>query len=158
MAWAALRVYADTSVFGGCFDAEFADSSRRLFDQVRAGRFVLITSPLVQSEIAPAPPMVGELFDEMLSVAELIDVGEESLELQGAYLKAGIVSPAYATDALHVALATVGRCRVLASWNFKHIVHFRKIPLYNAINVTNGYESIAIHAPHEVVQYEDEDL
>jgi len=158
MVWRVTRIYVDTSVFGGCFDPEFADPSRRLFDQVRAGRFTLVTSPLVQAEIAPAPSTVVELFDEMAALAELINVDEEALQIQAAYLNARIVSPAYATDALHVALATVGQCRVLASWNFKHIVHFQKIPLYNAINVTAGYDPIAIHAPHEVVQYEDQDV
>ena len=31
-----LRVYADTSVFGGVFDEEFEDASRAFFDQIRA--------------------------------------------------------------------------------------------------------------------------
>ena len=39
-------------------------------------------------------------------------------------------------DALHVAVATVSGCSVIVSWNFKHIVNYRKIPLYNAINRT----------------------
>ena len=30
-----LRVYADTSVFGGAFDEEFEDASKMFFDQVR---------------------------------------------------------------------------------------------------------------------------
>ena len=33
-----LRVYVDTSVFGGCFDAEFAEQSTRFFDLVRIVR------------------------------------------------------------------------------------------------------------------------
>ena len=37
-----LRVYADTSVFGGCFDAEFAAESERFFDLVRAGRVKIL--------------------------------------------------------------------------------------------------------------------
>ncbi len=28
-------VYADTSVFGGCFDDEFADESKRFFAAIR---------------------------------------------------------------------------------------------------------------------------
>lgn len=43
MATPRLRVYADTSVFGGCFDDEFAEASRTFFDQVKSGRFVLAT-------------------------------------------------------------------------------------------------------------------
>jgi hypothetical protein len=40
----ALRVYADTSVFGGYFDAEFAAESERFFDLVRVGRVKLLVS------------------------------------------------------------------------------------------------------------------
>jgi len=43
----ALQVYADTSVFGGYFDAEFAAESRRFFDLVRAGRVKLLLSEVV---------------------------------------------------------------------------------------------------------------
>jgi len=38
------------------------------------------------------------------------------------------------------------------------MVHFEKIPLYNAVNTTHGHAEIAIHAPQEVVAYEEEDL
>jgi len=31
----AIRIYADTSVYGGCFDPEFEEASRAFFDQVR---------------------------------------------------------------------------------------------------------------------------
>jgi hypothetical protein len=36
-----LRVYADTSVFGGCFDEEFAVESTAFFREVSGGRFLL---------------------------------------------------------------------------------------------------------------------
>jgi hypothetical protein len=42
-----LRVYATTSVFGGCFHAEFAAESKRLFDLVRAGTVTLLVSEVV---------------------------------------------------------------------------------------------------------------
>ena len=51
-----LTVYVDTSVFGGCFDAEFEAQSRRFFDLVRAGRVVVMVSPVVLDELREAPP------------------------------------------------------------------------------------------------------
>ncbi|MFA6243120.1 MAG: hypothetical protein WC655_19440 [Candidatus Hydrogenedentales bacterium] len=83
---------------------------------------------------------------------------EDAVRLQEAYLRAGIVGPKWSDDALHVAFAAVSRCSLLVSWNFKHIVHYRKIALYNAINIVEGYGEIGIHTPEEVIQYEDEDL
>jgi hypothetical protein len=65
------------------------------------------------------------------------------------------VSKKYSTDAMHVALATVAGARVIVSWNFKHIVNFRKIPMYNAINVMQGYNNIGIYSPMEVTEYEN---
>ena len=59
---------------------------------------------------------------------------------------------------MHVAVATVANCDVIVSWNFKHIVHYQKIPLFNAVNVLEGYNSIWIHSPQEVIAYEDEDI
>ncbi|MGH7824479.1 MAG: type II toxin-antitoxin system VapC family toxin [Candidatus Binatia bacterium] len=149
-----IRVYADTSVFGGPFDEEFQTVSRTFFDQVRSGRFKLITSALVQEEVEPAPTKVRELFNELLHLVDVVEVSEEALNLRTAYLEAGIVTQQWADDALHVAVATVAGCSLIVSWNFKHIVHFEKIPLYNAINTVNGYGAIGIFSPLEVIRYE----
>lgn len=153
-----IRVYVDTSVFGGVFDEEFAGASQTFFDHVRNGGFSLVTSAIVQEEIAPAPIEVRELFDEMLGLAEIVDISEDALQLRTAYLGAGIVSPKWSEDALHVALATASDCSLIVSWNFKHIVHFQKIPLYNAINTVKGYSPIGIFSPLEVARHDTEDL
>ncbi len=34
-----LRIYADTSIFGGCFDEEFAKESQALFEDIKKGKF-----------------------------------------------------------------------------------------------------------------------
>lgn len=39
-----LRIYADTSVFGGCFDDEFAEESKAFFGDIKRGKFVLVVS------------------------------------------------------------------------------------------------------------------
>src|SRR5207247_952419 len=127
--------------------------SRAFFDEVRGGRFQLVTSALVQWEIAPAPAEVRNLFDEMLRLADLVEIPEAAVHLQSAYVDAGIVPQAALTDALHVAVATSVGCSMIISWNFRHIVHFQRIPLYNAVNTLNGYAQIAIYSPLEVISY-----
>lgn len=149
------RVYADTSVFGGVFDDEFTSPSRAFFDQVASGRFILVTSALVQAELDVAPDEVRQLFDEMITQAEITPISDAAQRLQQAYLSAGIVTAKWSTDALHVALATVSSCALIVSWNFKHIVHFEKIPLYNAVNTLAGYNAVAIYSPREVISYGD---
>ena len=60
-----LRMYVDTSVFGGCFDAEFAEESHRFFDLVRSGRVQVLISQAVVDELGEAPPEVRELFESL---------------------------------------------------------------------------------------------
>lgn len=55
---------------------------------------------------------------------------------------------------LHIALATVAEVDMVVSWNFKHIVRFDKIRLFNAVNLEQGYKSIEIYSPQEVTGYE----
>lgn len=152
-----LNVYADTSIFGGVFDDEFSHASRSFFDMVRRGEVNLVTSVVVKEELGPAPAEVASLFEEMLNFAAIVEITPEALQLQEAYLNAQIVSEQWAADALHVALATIGACSIIVSWNFRHIVHFSKIPLYNAVNTLSGYSGIAIHSPLETIYYEDEE-
>jgi hypothetical protein len=66
-------------------------------------------------------------------------------------LDRGIVGPGSRTDALHVALATVGGVDVIVSWNFKHVVNLGRIRLFNAVNLEQGYGLIEIRTPTEVL-------
>lgn len=149
-----IRVYADTSVFGGILDEEFCEASQLFFDQVKHGVFTLVTSATVQEEIQPAPEKVRRFFEQFIATAEIAMISEAMLDLRDAYLDAKIVGPHFSDDALHVAVATVSACSLIVSWNFKHIVHFDKIKLYNAVNVLQGFSEIAIFSPLEVISYE----
>ena len=94
----------------------------------------------------------------MPGLAEVTDISTSALDLRDAYLQAKIVATKHSDDALHVAVATVAGCTLIVSWNFQHIVHFQKIPLYNAMNTLGGYQQIAIFSPREVIRYEDEEV
>ncbi len=152
-----IRVYADTSVFGGVFDDEFERPTRAFFQRVREGEIKLVTSALVVRELTPAPGQVREFYQAASRLAEHVHISEPCLQLRDAYVKAGIVNPSSAPDALHVALATVYTCAVLVSWNCRHIVHFQKIPKYNAVNRLHNFGEVAIHTPLEVIGDEDDD-
>jgi hypothetical protein len=139
------------------FDAEYEAASRAFFARATGARFRIVSSAVVAQEIEGAPPNVVAFFNSLLSDIEVIDVTAEALRLRDAYLRAGVVTPQSANDALHVALATASGCAIIVSWNFRHIVNFARIPLYNAINVINGYREIRIHSPPAVVEDEDEE-
>jgi len=147
-----LRVYADTSAFGGCFDVEFAAESERFFDLVRAGSVTLLVSEVVVRELATAPAQVRELLRSLPAESVVqVSLTRDVIELREAYLTAGILDRQSTDDATHVAAATVARADAIVSWNFKHIVHFEKIGGYEGVNSLRGYRSPRIYSPLEVV-------
>jgi len=151
-----IRVYIDTSVFGGCFDPEFQKASKLFFERIKLGHFIPCVSSIVAQEIERAPAEVRNAFKEIEGNAEMLEIDTMAFDLRDAYLNAGIVTEQWAPDASHVAMATVARCAMIVSWNFKHIVNFRRIPLYNAVNRIMGHGEIGIFSPQEVVEDEEE--
>jgi hypothetical protein len=150
-----LRVYVDSSVIGGCFDAEFSPWSNRLCEDFRSKRFVPVVSAIVTTEIETAPEAVREKLDEILGLdAELLAVTEEVVALADVYTLHGAIPIKFRNDLLHIALATVANVDVLVSWNFKHIVRLEKIRIYNAVNLELGYKPLQIHSPREVASDE----
>lgn len=147
-----LRVYADTSVFGGCFEAKFSEASTRFFEQVREGTFLLVVSDVTLDELKFAPESVRRILADLdQSRVERVAVAPESEALARKYLEAKVVGPACVDDARHIAVATIMNVDIIVSWNFKHIVHYEKIMGYEGINLKMGYFSPRIHSPEELV-------
>lgn len=150
-----LRVYIDTSVVGGCFDAEFALWSNRLIADFESGRYTPVVSSVVATELEMAPEAVRAKFDGILELEpEFLDLTEEAEALAKVYSDHGALPPKFQNDLLHIALATVADVDVLVSWNFKHIVRLEKIRIFNAVNLELGYKLLQIHSPQEVASYE----
>ena len=148
-----LRVYVDTSVFGGCFDDEFSGPSRKLFEEVRQGRFVVLVSAASFRELEHAPPQVRSVLTDLSDAClDVVPPSQEILDLRDAYVAAGVVGAASLVDAEHIAAASVAGADLIVSWNFKHIVHFDKIRGYHAVNLVRGYGLIPIHSPREVIR------
>lgn len=151
-----LRIYTDTSVFGGPFDEEFSEPSRRFFEEVCQGRYALLISDVTTREIQKGPPHVRQFFLALPEEhMERVVITDEVLTLRDRYIDAGILAPVRIDDAAHVALATVAEADLVVSWNFRHLVHFEKIRQYNSVNLTLGYKTIEIRSPKEVI-HEDE--
>ena len=147
-----LRVYADTSVFGGCFDEEFLDYSTILIEQFRTGDKLLTISDLTLRELQNAPKQVLEVYDSIPSqFMDFAVLDDETKFLAQKYIDEEAISERSLVDAQHIAIASINRVDVLVIWNFKHIVNFRRIQLYNATNLKYGYPLIEIRSPREVL-------
>ncbi len=151
-----LRIYIDTSVLGGCFDAEFSTSSNALIRDFRAGRLIPVLSDATAAEAMDAPEAVRALHQEMLVLAGSVQpITLQVFDLVTAYEARKILGARYEADMRHVALATVAKVDALVSWNFRHIVRLDKIRLFNAVNVELGYGMLNILSPREVTSYEE---
>jgi predicted nucleic acid-binding protein len=82
------KIYLDTSVFGGYFDAEFEVWTKILFDKIIAGEYKILYSRLIDIELASAPEKVREFVDTLpKSQIEFVDISEEAIKLAEQYLK-----------------------------------------------------------------------
>ena len=107
-----MKIYADTSVFGGVFDKEFSKPSKQFFDEVDAGRFTLVTSAVVEAEVEPAPDKIRRFFTKYAESATITEISKEALELQLQYIASGVVTEKSLDD---VFMLQSRQCQVVIS-------------------------------------------
>lgn len=149
------RIYIDTSVLGGYFDADFEESTKKLFEKVKLGDYKIVISVITESELLNAPDRVKTLLNDLNIEYEVVMLNDDSIALADEYIRENVVGQTSRDDCLHIAIATLTRVDLLVSWNFKHIVNIKRIRGYNGINIKNGYPVFEIRSPKEVIDYED---
>jgi hypothetical protein len=150
-----IRVYVDASVFGGTRDDEFRKESCIFFDRVQAGEYKVLISDETIRELDDAPE---EVQSYLLSIPgdrlEIIPIDREVEELANQYIEAEVIGRSHLGDAKHVAAASIAGADLILSWNFKHIVSFKRIRGFNGVNMLLGYRTMTILSPREVVEDE----
>jgi predicted nucleic acid-binding protein len=148
------RIYIDTSVVGGYFDDEFKEATFALFQRLINGEVVFVVSDLLDLELIKAPSYVRELLDNYsVDKFERVELIEEAINLANIYVEEKVVGKTSLEDCRHIALATINKVDVLASWNFKHIVNLDRIKGYNSVNLRLGYHMIEIRSPKDLINY-----
>lgn len=152
-----MKLYLDTSVFGGYFDKEFKEDTVAFLDYVRANNVNLVYSTLTEEELVNAPDRVKALTyrlteDPTIGIGmEVIEISNAAIQLAKIYVRQGVLTQRCEADALHIATASLHQVDALVSWNFKHMVNFVRIQMYNKINTVLGYARIDIRSPKEVI-------
>jgi hypothetical protein len=150
------RIYIDTSVVGGYFDEEFSEVTQGLFNRLENDEIIFVISDLLDLELTGAPQNVRELLYRFTpDKFERVQLTEEAIRLADTYISEKVVGKTSLEDCRHIALATINRVDVLASWNFKHIVNLDRIKGYNSVNYRLGYPMIEIRSPKDLLHYED---
>ena len=149
------RIYIDTSVIGGYFDEEFEVATHLLFERIKDKDFVIYFSEVNETEIVFAPQHIKDVKNMIpKDCLRFIEIDEEVEALTQTYIKEKALGKSSENDAYHIALASVNRLDCLISWNFKHIVNFDKIKMFNSINLRLGYPLIDIRSPLEFLKDE----
>ncbi|MFN5459698.1 MAG: PIN domain protein [Bacteroidota bacterium] len=151
------RIYIDTSIVGGYFDEEFRDATIQLFQRLDDGEVVFVVSDLLDLELINAPKQVQEhLLKYSADKFQRVALTVEAINLADSYIKEKVVGKTSLEDCRHIALATIHKVDVLASWNFKHIVNLDRIKGYNSVNLRLGYSLIEIRSTKDLLKYEEE--
>ena len=151
-----MKIYVDTSVIGGMYDEEFEEYSNLFFQEVIKSHAQVVISSVLKQELEGAPAKVREFVGELPSESVIhIDLTAEAITLGMHYIEEEVVGPTSEADCFHIALATIHRCDLLVSWNFKHIVNVVRIRGYNGVNLINGYPTLEIRNPREAFDYEN---
>jgi len=152
------RIYIDTSIVGGFFDDDFAEATSALFERLKNREVIFVLSSVLEQELLFAPAHIRELLSQYDNDCfERVLLTREAIELADCYITEKVVGKTCVEDCRHIAIATLNKVDVLASWNFKHIVNLDKIRGYNSVNMKNGYAVIEIRNPRELVQNENDD-
>ncbi|MDR1997071.1 MAG: PIN domain protein [Candidatus Margulisbacteria bacterium] len=149
------RIYIDTSIVGGYFDDEFASETKALFERLKNKEVIFIISSVLEQELQKAPKNVLTLLDKYdPNSFEHVELTEEAIKLADKYVREKVVGKTSIDDCRHIALATIYKADVLASWNFKHIVNLDRIRGYNGVNLKSGYAIIEVRNPRELLKYD----
>ena len=151
------RIYIDTSVVGGYFDEEFNGDTIALFNRLEKKEIIFVISELLDLELINAPLKVRELlYNYSADKFERVELTEDAIKLADTYIVEKVVGKTSLEDCRHIALATINKVDVLASWNFKHIVNLDRIKGYNSVNLKLGYQMIEIRSPKDLINYGNE--
>jgi hypothetical protein len=79
---------------------------------------------VLKKELINAPSQVRDLLHEYDPMCfEHVELTPEAESLANCYIEEKVVGIASQDDCRHIALASINKVDVLASWNYKHIVN-----------------------------------
>ena len=88
-----MKLYIDTSVFGGYFETEFQLWTKKLVAEIIDGKYTAVVSDITLFELETAPAFVKQLAEKIITEnAEFIASSNEARMLANKYLEEKIVT------------------------------------------------------------------
>lgn len=116
-----MRIYLDTSVYGGYYDKGM-EASNKLVEWLNINqKSTVYYSDIVREELRSAPKDVLRVFQRIKN-KKYIKTRRASVELADLYIRMGVLPIKSAQDAQHIAVASVNKIDYILSWNMTHMV------------------------------------
>ena len=113
--------------------------------------FKLVTAAPVLEELSRGDHPDKKEKLALLDGLELLAVSETVAEIVEAYLNRFVMPREPATDALHLALASLHKCDILLTWNCKHLANLNKTDHIRRVNTILGLHVPRIGTPLELL-------
>jgi len=143
-----MKLYLDTSVYGGYYDDEFMEDTQDLFLWINETQTQVIASNIVLEELKrPTEPLKSKLLNTLSFLDNLVfkEFTHKMGNLANYYIVSGVLRPESLEDARHIAFATTHEIDYILSWNFKHMVNCKK--QLNVVNLRFNEQLINICSP-----------
>ena len=160
------KIYLETTMFSFYYEERTAPLYlehkvlvRRIFELIKSEVYEPYTSTYATRELNNE--IVLEKREKMQALVYdygivILPITEEIERLATLYIQEMAISPAWTTDAAHIATATYNGLDFIVSLNFAHIVRPWTIERVRSVNMREKYRAIGIYKPEEVLEiYED---
>jgi len=155
-----LKLYLETTVWNFLFEKIEKEKrywTEHLLKECERGSYEMFISDIVVEEIMRAGfPRKKKLENSIKKYRpKKLEITDETKRIVKKYLNAGFIPERYIDDLNHLAIASTNDIDVLVSWNLRHIVKLTTKRYVNSINMAEGYKSIEILTPEEVVDNDE---
>ena len=157
-----LKIYLDTSVISHLQHDDAPDKmadTLMLWEKIKTGKYEAIISSVTERELeACAEPKRSTLLNCLQQIPHsIVPLNEQALAIAGKVIELGILTPKSIDDCQHIAVAIVGGCDIMVSWNFKHIVNHKTIQGVKAVTAITGFPEMLIYTPTILMGGESDD-
>ena len=156
------RIYVETSVISYLTARSSRDpvkAARQLQAQAlwdARDRFNLMVSPAVFDEALRGSPAAAARREQAMSGLPVLGLTQEASYLAQLLLERKALPSKALADAVHIAIATTHKIKVVASFNFKHLAGvFARAKIESTLRQL-GYEPPLIATPEEILGVNDE--
>lgn len=130
-------------------------STRAWWDGGRSGFDLFTSQEVLQEARLGDVEMAGRRLELLLPLQKL-ELTEEVGSLARDLIKAGLVPEKAASDAVHIAVASVHQMNYIVTWNFKHIANPYTRDRLREVVAQAGFHLPVMCSPEELIQFDEE--